>query len=135
MRAHRTLRGYARYHHCVDETDHCAQYAKRVTEPLIGVYENPQEAGAPTIAITEDALYVLEAGDPERIAFDDITSTQAPPEKADASEIRVALVDGSFRVLRICGGEGQFRDLYDFLRFLDRVLADRRRRVVDDESP
>ena len=46
--------------------------------------------------------------------------------KSEINGLKLALRDGSESHIPIRGGRGRFRDAYEFLRFLDRVLADLR---------
>ncbi len=125
--AHRTLRGVSRYHHCRDEPEYCQRFTSWAPEAVVGVYENPPTAEPSAIVITEEALYWPSAGATHCVEFASLRDVRSPDEKTAAAEIKLNLLDGSNRVIRIEGGDGKYRDVYSMIRFLDRVIELKRK--------
>jgi hypothetical protein len=93
---------------------------------LIGVYENPQGIEPKRVVVTERAIGCIGIGPPRWIRFDDIETTEGPREKLIDNVVIVVLKSGIRTELRIAGGDDRFKDVFGFVRFLDRVVEDRR---------
>jgi hypothetical protein len=129
-RAHRALRDVSRFRFAGKDAEVAGQYRSRlnlVKEPgdLIGVYENPENIQPAAILFTERGLLVLGVGTPQWIQFSEIASIHGPSNKADDFVITVLLRSGASTRLTVAGADGQFRDAFSVVRFLDRVLQDR----------
>jgi hypothetical protein len=120
--AHRALRGISRYHDARDEPEYCQRLGSHGTELVIGVYENPPGVEPSTIAITERGLYWASAGANQCVEFASLGAARTSDEKTVAAEVKMVLLDGSERVIRVEGGEGRYRDAHSMIRFLDRVM-------------
>jgi hypothetical protein len=94
-----------------------------IGEP-IGIYSNPPPTQPETILVAERGLVVIRAGDMQSIQFDELSGVQGPHTKADASRITLTLRSGIVVNLDIHGREGKFQDVFEFVRFLARVLED-----------
>jgi len=95
-------------------------------EKLIGVYRNPGSSDT-NIAVTELGLRAKEADGWSFIRFDDIEEATAhPPDKHEADSILLLLRSGEEVAVPVKGKNGRFRDVFEFLRFLDRVKEDRK---------
>lgn len=129
-RAIRTLRDVARFHFAPDESGILARYAA-VPEAsgskgeTIGIYVNPVGTDPEAILVTDKGLVLVSSGVATSFPYSEIQSVHGPAEKQRDLDIRATLVSGRVVSLRIAGADGQFRDVYSFLRFLDRVLEDR----------
>jgi hypothetical protein len=120
--AHRALRGIPRYHHYRDEPDYCQRFASWAREEVVGVYQNPTPAEPSSIVITDRGLYWPSADTMQCLEFANLRSVRGPGEKGGGAELKVELLDGTSRVIRIEGGDGKYRDVYSMVRFIDRVI-------------
>lgn len=121
--AHRALRGVPRYHHCRDEPDFCERYGVRVSESVIGVYENPAGVRPQVLVITDMAVYLHSDEKEKRLAFADVLSVRGPASKDGDGDILVTETDGQTTLIRVAGHDGENKDVYNMVRFLDRVVA------------
>jgi hypothetical protein len=121
--AHRTLRGTARYHHCGDEPAYCEPYRDWAVEKVIGVYENPTDVAPHVIVITEGGIYSPSENGPTCIRFENLRAISGPDSKSGAGAIELVEHDGRRSTLTVAGGDGNHRDVFNMVRFLDRVLA------------
>ena len=94
----------------------------------IGVYENPNGVDPTHVVITDQALGCLGTDQERWIRFDEIDSTHGPHNKDVHDAIAVVMKSGARTQLRIAGGVGRFKDVFSFVRFLDRVVEDQRER-------
>jgi hypothetical protein len=127
-RAHRALREIPRFKFAAAlGLDEDPLYGlKAELGELIGVYENPQGTEPKRIVVAEQAIGCLGSGPPRWILFDDIETTEGPREKLIDNIVIVVLKSGIRTELRIAGGDDRFKDVFGFVRFLDRVVEDRR---------
>lgn len=96
-----------------------------VGEELLGVYENPPESGAPTIFVTTKALRLLNHGQARTIFYCRIKRVVGPADKGPLRpSITLHLDDGALEDVAVLGGKGRFLDVFEFLRFLMRVVED-----------
>ena len=96
-------------------------------EELLGVYTNPEPADVPQqqLAITSRGLHWIRDGRVIQVCYRDIAAVNGPHSKSDSTGLTLTLTDGRTEALPIEGQHDAFRDVFPFLRFLDRVLADR----------
>lgn len=130
-RAHRILKPLASYRDLTGQPLNVPCWAADVPvkngEVCYGVYENSPCKANESIAVTNLGIHVCRNKQSEFIAYSQIASVSAPPEKQTASELSIHLLSGQVISLPVRGGEGRFRDAFEFLRFLDRVTHDLRR--------
>ncbi|MDZ4259569.1 MAG: hypothetical protein U0974_09130 [Gemmatimonadales bacterium] len=91
----------------------------------IGLYENPPGVDPEHVVVTDQALGCVEANQERWLLFDEIASTHGPTDKVLDDVITVVMKSGIRTPLRIAGGDGRFKDVFSFVRFIDRVMADR----------
>lgn len=125
--AHRTLGRLKSYKDCVGKNiDDFPQYAKLVQvgpdETIIGVYENSTGEPKESIIITDTGLYVSGAQEWVYIRYEQVTRVEFPVELKNQAEELFVYCGGVRTKLVIRGGAGKFRDIYEFLHFLERVL-------------
>jgi hypothetical protein len=127
-RARRALRALARFRFDADATSapQFAQIGAHNYGSVIGVYENPPGVDPALVVITESALGCIGSEQARWIKFDDIATTQGPKEKLTDDTITVVLKSGIETTVRIAGGDDRFKDIFSFVRFIDRVVEDRR---------
>ncbi|MEO1022705.1 MAG: hypothetical protein AAFW89_09175, partial [Bacteroidota bacterium] len=98
-------------------------------EDLIGVYFNEPSQPYFSIGVFERGLLFwdgnLQIGSHFRfVKYQSIKDYETPKYKHTASYIGLKLDNGEVAVLPILGGKGKFRDVFEFQRFLVRVLED-----------
>jgi hypothetical protein len=130
-RAHRAFRDTTRFHFLGNEPGAAAQYEELVRSgealrDAIGIYKNPDKVEPEAILVAEAGLILIRPGSVQRIEFADIESIQSPSAEDESPDISVRLRSGIVVRLRVAGKDGRFRDVFNFVRFLDRVLEDRR---------
>ena len=115
----------ARFRFLRDETE-LAAYRQRYDRALIGepigIYSNPVPTQPETILVAERGLVAIRAGDIQSIQFDELSGVHGPHTKADASRITLTLRSGMVVNLDIHGRDGKFQDVFEFVRFLARVV-------------
>ena len=121
-RAHRTLGRLSSF-----TTDLSAigsaldRLALNTNEEIIGAYRNSETSA---IVVTSFALHIVSADVTTRIPFKSIVKMEAPTSKTNGEEVVLWLSAGDRTVVQIRGGRGQFKDVFEFGRFLARVLGD-----------
>jgi hypothetical protein len=129
-RAHRAFRDTARFHFVRNEPFAANTYEElfaaraEMGEP-IGVYKNPDKVDPEAILICEWGLILIRSSSVQNISFSDIQSTRNPSATGDNADISIVLQSKIVVRLRVAGTDGRFRDVFSFVRFLDRVLEDR----------
>ena len=123
-RAHRTLRKLSNFSMDGANLDPIVgQFALRPEEELIGAYQNPQ----PTlrwVVVTSLGLHSIEAGGSRYVPFNSIAQVDASDKADVAGDLVLSLASGERIVIPIRGGDGRFKDVFEFKRFLARVLED-----------
>jgi hypothetical protein len=105
------------------------QYRNRVpgiadSGNMVGVYRNRDDEQSGEILVTENGLFVNSSPMSYWVRFSEIASIQAPSAESESAEIQIMVKSGTVYHLRISGRDGRFRDVFNFVRFLDRVLED-----------
>lgn len=100
-------------------------------ETCIGVYENDDKNSEDCIIITDRGLLILSSAPGMHILFADIADVRSPSKRHDDYTLWLILTDGAEFPLEIRGTQGAFRDVYEFVRFLDRVVGDVRSSGAD----
>lgn len=124
-RAHRALRDLSRFKFASDVSIELAEVANG-HGVLVGAYENPSDVEPKHIVVTDQALGCIGAAQILWIALDEIDSTRGPQEKGVGDAITINMKSGIRTQLRIAGRDGKFQDVLSFVRFLDRVIEDRK---------
>lgn len=130
-RAHRALRDISRFQFAGKEHSAVDQYKtwlNSVSLPgdLIGVYENPQNIEPKAVFVTNRGLLMIGNRPAQCVEFSELESVHGPQNKDDDFDIVLTLRSGTKIHLTIAGTEGRFRDIFSFVRFLNRVLEDRK---------
>lgn len=96
-------------------------------ERFIGAYLNHPDEIDETIVVTDTSLHVRSGGNWIRVDYDDMESATSPEEKNKAAEIHILCKHhGASIVVPVRGSQGRTRDIFEFLRFLDRTIGDRK---------
>lgn len=90
-------------------------------EEVLGIYENYLGIEFESIVITTLGLYLLGEKSVLSIKYSEIAGISSPQTKDD-NKLLITLKNGNIATLQILGGNGQFRDIFSFLRFLNRVI-------------
>jgi len=90
-------------------------------EMPLGVYANQPGQCTENIVITNLGLHLLVDKIPAYVDYSQIKNIETPNTK-DADHLVIHLVDGRIVKLHIRGKHDRFRDVFEFLRFLDRVI-------------
>ncbi len=125
-RVARTLRGLRRFIADPTVLDEYAGRLRTAAGDVLGVYQNPDGVPVSRIVVTSRGLYLIGEQGERFLAFDDIANVAGPAQKVQAGDLELSLKSGESIDLPIRGGDQQFRDVFEFLRFLDRVIADLR---------
>jgi hypothetical protein len=96
---------------------------------LLGVYSDESteaSANCNSIAVFENGLLVIERESIFFVPYKSLVEATVFPttKKMIADKIRLELDDGTHLYLTISGGAGRSRDVYEFDRFLLRVIRD-----------
>lgn len=124
-RAHRTLRALSCFRMGpFAASEIFARERMRPGEEVIGVYQNSDPL-AGQIVVTSLGLHVLQNGEVRVVPFESIVQVQGPSTKEQDQDVVLSLSDTQRVVIRIAGGHDRFKDVFEFRRFLARVLLDR----------
>ncbi len=93
-------------------------------EQRLGVYENVPGSAEKSVVVTTLGLYVRRGERWEFVRFEDIEAVVAPHQKTEVAELALMHRDRHVTLMPITGGHGRFREAWEFLRFMDRVLED-----------
>jgi hypothetical protein len=129
-RAHRAFRDTPRFHFVRSEPEIADRYRALVSADTglgdaIGMYMNPDPVQPEVIFVAERGLLAIRSGSVQKIEFSEIESTRSLSAVDDNTDISLVLRSGIVVNLRVAGTDGRFRDVFSFVRFLDRALEDR----------
>jgi hypothetical protein len=117
------------YRHLEDNREDQNRLARMLSllpnEVILGIYENDPSVDC-SIVITDNALRLLRTdSETDIIRYTDIRSVSGPSSVEEtAPRVIVTLHDGSATSLPITGRRGKFMDVFEFLRFLMRIVSD-----------
>jgi hypothetical protein len=98
--------------------------ALRPGEELVGAYLNSQTTIA-AVVVTSLGLHIVDGDVRRYVPFESIARVDGPSDKDDlAPELVLSLAGGERIGVPIRGGRGQFKDVFEFQRFLARVMED-----------
>ena len=118
--AHRTVRSQKNFVDARDDDTITKKYAW-VGVPVVGVYHNPRDVIPSEIILTEEFMLLRSGTDYSKLRFCDVSAIHAPP-KGSGGRIHIERQNMSQMVLVVAGGEGKFEDVFEFVRFLSRVI-------------
>jgi len=129
-RAHRILNGIPRYRKLLTDAQDAPNWLKEQSllpnEVLIGVFENIPGQSNSTIVVTSHRLGVCRHACMDWVAYDSIGQVKGVDNK-QASELKVTTNDGREFILPIVPDNKKFNDVFEWMRFINRVLEDRRK--------
>lgn len=130
VRAHRTLRHLAAFELLrsdgVANLAHTPASSLLPGEEVIGLYRNGSPENSEDILVTSEGLRLGMPRTGELVPYAGLAEVVLPhaEDKEVVDALRLRLTDGQVRELPVRGGTAQFRDAWEFLRFLQRVIAD-----------
>tara|TARA_B100001989_G_C24501679_1_gene445276 strand:- start:128 stop:577 length:450 start_codon:yes stop_codon:yes gene_type:complete len=89
---------------------------------LIGIYFNSNNSLDDAIVVSDTELLLVRFGECKSILFQDIKSIKMPEKDDDSCTIILSLPDRKQELVAINNGRGNCKDVYEFLRFLMRVI-------------
>lgn len=95
-------------------------------ESLIGAYLNDPPSLRNAVIVTNFSLLLESHGAWAPIHYSSVSRVVSPTSKEGVRYLDLVLADGSTARVPIHGGTERTSDAFEFLRFLDRVLEDRR---------
>jgi hypothetical protein len=131
-RVWRILRPISRFRY-FNETDNPApkNIPLQATEHPIGAYMNEPDSFKESVIVTDLSLILEHESTWVPIPYAAIDRPMTPEAKVNVRGLSVLLRNGATVQIRL-GGTPPFSDAFEFLRFLNRVLADRQGRQGDD---
>jgi hypothetical protein len=125
-RVHRILRSMGNFYMLPGDVPTPDDLPFQAGEIAIGAYLNNPPLLAGSIFVTDYSLIVPSPeGAWMRMPYDSIVKPLTPPEKLNVHDLCVLLRNGESACFPVTGGSGRCSDVFEFIRFLDRVLADR----------
>jgi hypothetical protein len=126
-RAHRTLRLLKSYRSVGD----CAELTGQLpalppNDSWLGIYFNRTASIENAVAFSTEQLLVHVGNRWNSLRYEEILDTRIQQEKTSASEILVRTQAGDV-IVPVTGGAGTTRDVFEVLRFLNRVREDLRK--------
>jgi hypothetical protein len=101
--------------------------AVRPGEEVVGVYENIVGKATECVVVTDQRLLVERHGIWESVEFSEVEAIEIPEPahiNSETAALTVRKTGGALTFVSIKGNEGQFFDVYEFCRFLMRVVND-----------
>ena len=122
-RAHRVLRGLRNWHPASLNADR-QQPPLQSEEQVLGYYENG--GGVTSVWVTTETVWLHSGRAWRGVKYRQIAEVLGPGEgdPRDAAGVWVRSRDGSVLEIPILGGNDQFRDAWEFTRFMKRVVED-----------
>jgi hypothetical protein len=89
----------------------------------MGIYDNSIDKSRDVILVTDRGIHTFLQEVWSSFDYDQVVEITTPTNKA-AEGLSIRLKSGELFWLPVRGGKGRFRDIFEFLRFLDRVVDD-----------
>ena len=99
--------------------DKLGAYADFLSNDTLEIYVNDLQDGN-LVLVNESGIAVFKGGSLDETLYSDILKIKTPPKDASTG-VTVTLKDGSVKFVPVANGRGQFRDVYEFTRFLMRA--------------
>lgn len=90
-----------------------------------GIYSNGPGSSPESLVVTTKGLHLLGNSAQEFVSFDEVRSIGSPTKESDDLTLSLRLATGQEVEVAICGRQGRFKDIFEFLRFLMRVTVNR----------
>lgn len=128
-RAHRILKNMQRY---TDLTENVHSSLKKQInlnedDEFIGIYKNIKNSLNKSVVVTKQGIYLNESNKWKFIKYREIKNQDVDwKNKRSVDNILLTLENGQHLRLPIIGGDDKYRDAFEFLRYLDRVVEDKK---------
>ena len=133
-RLHRTMKGVKRFEMEVSDStlkEFGISPLLSGGEHVLGLYRG--EVLDTSFVVTDQAVILAMHGKPNRIIYDQMESSLIEvDEKSEANEINIKLKNGGVAKVVVDGGDGKFRDVFSFGRFIARVIEDRSQKSAEN---
>ena len=98
----------------------------RINEKILGAYENYPNKKKEIVIVTDSALHIYHKSAWSSIYYEQISCVETPSkhEKRLIEKLDLRLKSGAVETIPVRGGIERFRDAWEFLRFLNRVISD-----------
>jgi hypothetical protein len=93
-------------------------------EEIVGLYHNPPPVRL-SVLVTSLGLHIVGANSSTYVPFESVTHIDTPTSKTESEDVALWSRDGSRITVPIRGEQGRFKDVFEFVRFMRRVLKDR----------
>ncbi len=93
-------------------------------EICYGIYENVPDEKNERIVVTSMGLYLFEKGIWAFVSYVEIESLKLDSNKEEIEYITLLLKNGRTFFLPVRGRNRQYKDIFEFSRFLNRVISD-----------
>ncbi len=129
-KAHRILNHLSNFHKFEEATSQASSKLKEINlqeeETIIGFYENNPVEKESNVIVTNLGLHIFYPNEKEFISYRTIIKVEIPQDmkKTRLDHFIVHLNNGDAKTILISGGHDRFRDVYEFVRFIDRVKDD-----------
>jgi hypothetical protein len=129
-RAHSAFSGTPRFKMSASLDDALSGYEssptiRAIQGTLVGVYENPRGTDPSKVLVTDSGIATAGGRGIRWIPFSEIAATRAPSNKQLGDTAAIILRSGARLEIRIAGEAGELKDVFGFVRFINRVLEDR----------
>lgn len=97
--------------------DHCPPFILPADEVALGLYKNEAD---------DDVLFTtkgLRVGDQPLLAYLDIADTRVLEGDGATSQMELRLVGGGINQVGFDGGNERFRDIWEMVRLIDRIIS------------
>ena len=123
VRVHRILRHLTAYVTLVSDMD-LEGIIPLQDETLLGVYQNDVSNLRMNVVVSDIGLRWWADGKVLFVKYADIEKSEVLGEKTTADSIRIQTRAGVDHILRIEGGSGKLREVWEVKRFITRVVGD-----------
>jgi|WetSurMetagenome_2_1015567.scaffolds.fasta_scaffold602144_2 hypothetical protein len=136
-RTHRILNHLSNFHKFEESTSQMLSKLNEIhlqeEEIIIGFYENNSLKMDENIIVTNLGLHIFYPNEKEFISYQSIIEVEIPRdmEKTKLDHLIVHLNKGQVKTILISGGHDRFRDVYEFVRFIDRVKDDVKKEILN----
>mgnify|MGYP001377391548 CR=1 FL=1 len=133
-RIHRTIKDFENYREIT------AENAGELLDDLVlandeicyGIYENKLRERNEQVAITNNGLHLFRNGSWILVKYADIEEVKFDADKSEADALILLLKQDKRLELPVRGRKGKFRDVFEFSRFLNRVISDVNKKNVTE---
>ncbi len=109
----------------IDHLRHLTAVPLSNGQRILGAYENHRGSDTEVVLVTHTSLWVNNGDLKETRYANMVNATWSPREKRFANAVQVELQDGTTALVKVLGRQDGGADVFEFLRFLLRVIGAR----------